>query len=564
MKRREVIKFIDGEKGSDSLMERREVIKSHRDSHRDSVLERREVSALMELAILVPCSLFLVALIKFMYDYLWRPLRIQHMLNSQGIKGPPYKFIHGNNKQVIQMRREALSKPMGLTHDLLPFVQPHVYSWFNKYGKNYLSWNGNRPELVISEPELVKEVMRNSENAFAKGNPSVYIRKLLGNGLVFIEGEKWEKQRKLSNFAFHGERLKNMTPAVIASVETMLEKWKGQEGKEIEVFREFRLLTSEVISRTAFGSSYLEGEKIFARLNKLAIFAGRNAFKTSIPFINTFWKSADLLESERLEKEIQDSVMKIVKKREDKVMNGEADNFGNDFLGLLVSAYHDSDDKNRLLMQDLVDECKTFYVGGQETVNATLAWSVLLLAIHGDWQEKARREVIGIFGNRNPDSDGISKLKTMTMIIYETLRLYGPSNGLIRKVRRQVQLGKLVLPGNLDLQIVKAAIQNDPQLWGDDVHLFKPERFAEGIAKATNYNAAAFFPFGLGPRSCVGMTFATTETKIALSMILQRYTFTLSPAYIHSPMPVITHRPRHGIQIILEPLHNNAKGTHSS
>ncbi|KAK8548461.1 hypothetical protein V6N12_061375 [Hibiscus sabdariffa] len=517
----------------------------------------------MELAILVPCSLFLAALIKFLYDYLWRPLRIQHMLNSQGIKGPPYKFIHGNNKQVIQMRQEALSKPMGLIHDLLPFVQPHMYSWFNKYGKNYLSWNGNRPELVISEPELVKEVLRNSEKAFAKGNPSVYIRKLLGNGLVFIEGEKWEKQRKLSNFAFHGERLKNMTPAVIASVETMLEKWKGQEGKDIEVFGEFRLLTSEVIPRTSFGSSYLEGEKIFARLNKLAILAGRNAFKTSIriPFINTFWKSADLLESERLEKEIQDSVMKIVKKREDKVVNREADNFGNDFLGLLVNAYHDSDDKNRLSMQDLVDECKTFYVGGQETVNAALAWAVLLLAIHGDWQEKARTEVIRIFGNRNPDSEGISKLKTMTMIIYETLRLYGPSNGLVRNVRRQVQLGKLVLPANLDLQIVKAALQNDPQLWGDDVHLFKPERFAEGIAKATNYNAAAFFPFGLGPRSCVGMTFATTETKIALSMILQRYTFTLSPAYIHSPMPVITHRPRHGIQIILEPLHNNSKGS---
>ncbi|MBA0827637.1 hypothetical protein Goarm_012404, partial [Gossypium armourianum] len=369
--------------------------------------------------------------------------------------------------------------------------------------KNFVYWNGIRAEVVISEPELVKEVLKNSENVFPKAKPSFYVSKLLGNGLATIDGEKWVKHRKLTNYAFHGESLKNMIPAVIASVETMLEKWKGKEGKEIEVYQEFRLLSSEVISRTAFGSSYSEGEKIFAMLNKLSVIMSRNFFNTEIPLISKFWKPADLLESERLANEIQDCVMKIVKNREDRVVNGEADNFGNDFLGLLVNAYHDLDDKNRLSMEDLVAECKTFYVAGQETVNGLLAWIVLLLAIHKDWQERARREVIEVFGNQNPDSDGISKLKIVTMIINETLRLYGPTNGLPRRVAREVQVGKLVLPANINLLIAKAALHHDPQIWGDDVHLFKPERFADGIAEATNYNAAAFFPFGLGPRFCV-------------------------------------------------------------
>ncbi|KHG26580.1 Cytochrome P450 protein [Gossypium arboreum] len=497
----------------------------------------------MELVILVPCSLFLIALIKFLYDYLWVPLSIQHMLNSQGIKGPPYRFIHGNNKEIIKMIKEAMSKPKALTHDMFIKLQPHTHSWIKEYGKNFVYWNGVRAELVISEAELVKEVMKNSLNVFPKAKPSVYVSNLLGNGLVMIEGVLFGR---------------NMTPAVIASVETMLEKWKGKEGKEIEVYQEFRLLTSEVISRTAFGSSYLEGEKIFAMLNKLSIIMSRNLFSTKIPLISKLWKPADLLESERLANEIQDCVMKIVKKREDRVVNAEADSFGNDFLGLLVNAYHDLDDKNRLSMEDLVAECKTFYVAGQETVNALLAWMVLLLAIHKDWQEKARREVIEVFGNQNPDSDGISKLKIITMIIYETLRLYGPTNGLPRRVARKVQVGKLVFPANINLLIAKAALHHDHQLWGDDVHIFKPERFADGIAKATNYNAAAFFPFGLGPRFCVGMTFATTETKIALSMILQRYSFTLSPAYVHSPVHIITLQPEHGIQVILESLHNGA------
>ncbi|TYH82105.1 hypothetical protein ES332_D02G035100v1 [Gossypium tomentosum] len=265
-----------------------------------------------------------------------------------------------------------------------------------------------------------------------------------------------------------------------------------------------------------------------------------------------------MLKSEELAKGIQDCVMKIVKQREDKFVNGEADSFGNDFLGLLVNAYHDSDENNRLSMEDLVDECKTFYFAGQETVNSLLAWIVLLLATHGDWQDKARREVIDIFGNRNPDSKGISKLKTITMIIYETLRLYGPSNGLQRRVTRKVQLEKLVLPANIDILVQNIALHHEPHQWGDDVHLFKPERFEEGIAKATNYNAAAFFTFGLGPRSCIGMSFAITETKVAISMILQRYTITLSPTYVHSPMPILAIRPQHGIQVILESLHNNA------
>lgn len=144
------------------------------------------------------------------------------------------------------------------------------------------------------------------------------------------------------------------------------------------------------------------------------------------------------------------------------------------------------------------------------------------------------------------------------MIINETLRLYSPVHGMVREVGRQVQLGKLILPTNIELLIPSIALHHDPELWGDDVYLFKPERFAEGIAKATKHNAAAFIPFGLGPRSCVGMTFAITETKTTLSMILQRYTISLSPAYVHSPLAHLTVKPQNGIQLWFHSLRNEA------
>ncbi|TYH23234.1 hypothetical protein ES288_A04G193100v1 [Gossypium darwinii] len=469
-------------------------------------------------------------LLKFLHKYWWIPFKIQRALSLQGIKGPPYEFIHGNNKASTRFRYEALSKPMAsLTHNIVPRVIPQIHSWINTYGQNYLTWEGNRAQLVISEPELIKEILKANDGSFPKRkDDSSIIHKILGEGLASSEGAKWAKQRKLANHAFHGESLKNMNPAVIASVETMLEKWKGREGEEIEVFNEFRLLTSEVISRTAFGSNYLEGKNIFDMLTKLAILFSRNYFKTPIPGISKLWKTAVEIESEKLANGIHDCVMEMVKRREKKVETGEADGFGNDFLGLLINAY--------------------------QTTNSLLAWTILVLAIHTKWQEKTRQEVSEVFGDQNPNSEGIAKLKIMNMVVNETLRLYSPVVAVIRKIKKEVRLGKLVLPANLEILIPIIALHHDPQLWGDDVHLFKPERFVEGIASATKYNSAAFIPFSMGPRSCVGMSFATTETKVALSMILQRYAFTLSSTYVHAPFTLVTLQPQHGIQVMLHPL----------
>ena len=140
------------------------------------------------------------------------------------------------------------------------------------------------------------------------------------------------------------------------------------------------------------------------------------------------------------------------------------------------------------------------------------------------------------------------------MIINESLRLYPPAVGVARNVDREVKLGDITLPANISFEIPILAIHHDPQIWGEDAHLFKPERFAEGVVKATKDNITAFIPFGMGPRICVGFNFAENEAKIALSMILQRYTFTLSPAYIHSPVQRLTVIPQYGLQVILNPI----------
>lgn len=142
----------------------------------------------------------------------------------------------------------------------------------------------------------------------------------------------------------------------------------------------------------------------------------------------------------------------------------------------------------------------------------------------------------------------------MSMILNESLRLYTPVASLNRYVKREVRLGKLVLPANMEILIPTLALHHNPDIWGEDAHIFNPKRFSEGVSGATNSNTSAFLPFGSGPRNCVGMNFAFAEAKIVLSMILQRFKFTLSPNYVHAPIQILTICPQYGVQVMLHKL----------
>ncbi|XP_040375368.1 cytochrome P450 CYP749A22-like isoform X2 [Rosa chinensis] len=418
-------------------------------------------------------------------------------------------------------------------------------------------WLGTKAQLVVMEPKLCKEILNNKDRVYRQVQQQGIGKRLLGNSLGTSEGEQWLKLRKLANHAFHGERLKNMVPDMIASAEKMLQRLQNREDKEIEMYQEFKLFTSEVIAKTTFGSSYLEGKKIFDMLTELSVLLFKNSYNIRLPGIRKLFKTSDeLIQAEKLEKEIRDMILETVKKRENKAVSQQDEhNFGGDFLGLLLKAHHDdSNDEYRVTIDDIIDQCKAMYFAGQETTNGLLVWTVFLLALHQDWQKEARKEVLHLFGKHNPNFDGISRLKTMNMILNESLRLYPPVSQLTKITERESRLGKLIVPANIDVVIPTLALHHDPQTWGQDVEVFKPERFSEGVAKATKDNMAAFIPFGMGPRICVGFNLATTETKIALSMILQRYSFTLSPGYVHSPLHFLTTRPQHGVQVMLHSL----------
>ncbi|KAM0058460.1 putative 11-oxo-beta-amyrin 30-oxidase [Helianthus debilis subsp. tardiflorus] len=227
-------------------------------------------------------------------------------------------------------------------------------------------------------------------------------------------------------------------------------------------------------------------------------------------------KSNDDLKSDELQKRIHNVIIKTVKEREKTMGHENADS--TDFLGQLLLS-------------------KNSIINSQE------------------WQEQAREEVFQIFGKEtHPRFEGLAKLKIIGIIINETLRLYPPGIAIIRKNEREVKLGNLIVPANIILNVPVLALHHDGDIWGGDAHLFKPERFSQGVSNATKNNPSAYMPFGFGPRNCVGSNFATNTAKVTLAMMLQHYRFSPSPNYVHFHVHITMLVPKNGVQVMLHAL----------
>ncbi|KAK1438009.1 hypothetical protein QVD17_03810 [Tagetes erecta] len=512
------------------------------------------------------CYSVAVLAVSIMAVYGWRflnwvwlqPKRMEKMLREQGLKGNKYKFLYGDAKEMVNMTTQAKLKPIKLTDSILPRVMPYNYTAAKTYaGSIFFTWMGPRPMVHITDPPLIRQMLANY-NQFQKQKPSNPLARLLGKGLVDADADQWVKHRKIITPAFHVEKLKLMLPAFHISCSELINKWEGlTKGKscEVDVYPHLQTMTSDVISRTAFGSSYEEGRRIFelqVELSKLVIESIRSMYIPGSRFLPTK-KHRRIKEIDR---EVTGSIRKIINKRVSALETEKSSK--EDLLGLLL----DSNEKEMkqegnknfgLTIDEVIEECKLFYFAGQETTANLLVWTMIMLGQHVNWQDRARDEVLKVFGDRKPDIDGLNHLKTINMIFHEVLRLYPPGEALGRTVHEETKIGNIILPSGSLIMLHLMLLHYDADIWGDDVNEFNPERFAEGVSKATN-GQHTYFPFGGGPRTCIGQAFAILEAKLALAMILRRFSFELSPAYTHAPHTILTLQPQFGAQLILTEL----------
>ncbi|KAG9447963.1 hypothetical protein H6P81_014091 [Aristolochia fimbriata] len=502
-------------------------------------------------------SIFALSWIYKILNFVWlRPRKVERTLKQQGIRGLTYKLLIGNLKESQAMIDEALSKPINRSHSIVTRLEPFITELAQNYGKVALSWLGPYARVSIMDPELIKEVMLNKSNHLEKVKINPLIE-LVAPGLALLDGEKWAAHRRIMNPAFHVDKLKRMLPAIYTSCSTLIDKWRNlvvPDGScELDVWPELHHLTADVISRTSFGSSYKDGMQIFELLSEQArLFTEAGQF-ACIPGYRYF-PTKDNYRRKEIDRRVRALLKDMIMNREKVMKMGQTSE--NDLLGLMMeSNIRDSHEHDQALysmsIEDIIEECKLFFFAGQETTAVLLTWTIVVLSMHPDWQQRAREEVLQFIGKaETPSINDINNLKIVTMILHEILRLYPPVIFLVRTVHKDTTIGGFNFPPGVVLTLQTLHVYRDPELWGFDAEEFNPERFAGGVASACK-NLGAFMPFGFGPRICIGQNFAMMEAKVALAMILRDFSFELSPDYAHAPRAVLTHHPQHGAQIIL-------------
>ncbi|KAK9671931.1 hypothetical protein RND81_12G064600 [Saponaria officinalis] len=498
----------------------------------------------------VVCIVILQCLWKTM-NWVWlKPRKLEKQLRQQGLVGNSYKFLYGDLKEDSEMRSKRREKPIHFNNDYYARVFPFHHELEKIYGENCFSWVGPTPLIHITDPNLITDAFaRMHEFQKIQSNPLVAF---LFCGLISLEGDSWDMHRKLLNPAFHLQKMKLTLPAFYASVRELVSEWDKLLSRacscEIDVCPYLTNLTGDVISRVAFGSTYTEGRRIFDFILKQQ--------ESVAPLVNSIyipgWKYVPTKRNKMIKDrntEIECLLKNVIAKKEKAIKDGKGSN--DDLLGILIESNLKKENKKGISFQDVLDECKLFYFVGHESTSMLLVWTMIMLSKHQDWQIRAREEVLATFGMSPPDFEGLNRLKIMKMIINEVLRLYPPAPSLLRMTKgRDTMLGPICVPEGalISLSIIHA--HHNPKYWGDDAKEFKPQRFSEGIAKASN-NYMSFIPFGWGPRFCIGQNLALIEAKMAMCVILQSFAFELSPSYVHAPIGVITLKPQHGAHIII-------------
>lgn len=381
---------------------------------------------------------------------------------------------------------------------------------------------------LLRHPDHVKHVLQDNARAYAKGPTVSRVRPLFGESLTMVDGERWRGRRRHIQPAFQPGLHGRFTSVVLQTVAELLDRWRllAERGEPADLAGEMRRLTQTIIIRACFGN-ISSGEL-------LALGRALDAAVTHVD--RRLWSPLGWLDVPSPASAHYRRALGEVEAFTSR-LTAEARRSGPP-PGTMLAALLEATEP--LTVPELHDELKAFLFAGHTTTASALAWVWCVLSEHPEARELVEEECLAVLGGRSPRLEDLPRLGHTRRVIEETLRLYPPTWLTARSPGEDDSIGGYVIPAGALVLLSPYLTHRHPAVW-DDPERFDPDRFI--VARAATRSAFAYFPFGGGPRRCIGSAFATTEMQMIVAAVAQHYRLSLLPGARVFPVPGLTLRP---------------------
>lgn len=432
-------------------------------------------------------------------------------------------------------RSKSLKKTFSFVHNPIPVMDQYI----SEYGDSfYLYMGGVKKCLVTSNPKIIRHVLQKNHKNYKKSElQTKLLAQYIGNGLLTSEGEYWFRQRRLIQPGFHKNRIKNLVTLIQDVVDAQLDELAESRGQVLDVYPKMMEIAFRIIGNAMFSNAATdeELETIETAILKVQQFIINRVRQ---PFMQPwYWLKGDMKKYKNLSQDIEEVILKVVRNRQK--LTEQPD----DLLGMLINTRYE-DTGESMSEQQLLWESNILFVAGHETSANSLSWMLYLLAKHKDVAEKLKKEIADHLGDAALSFEVLMKMPYLNAVILETMRLYPPAwiSDRVAKADDEID-GHKIPAGTMVLALLYHSHHREED-WIEP-EKFNPDRFLNVK------NPSAYFPFGAGPRMCIGNNFAMLEMQIFLVQFMKKFKVNLDAQTDGAYKALITLKPKNGIKLQL-------------
>lgn len=397
---------------------------------------------------------------------------------------------------------------------------------------------GPTDAALLSHPDLIRDLLITHHRKVIKGRALQAAKRVLGEGLLTSEGDVHKRQRRLMTPLFHHERVAAYATTMAEDARKTAARW--EDGAAMDINAEMMRLTLAIVGRTLF-SADLEGDAVSIGKALTTTLEGFNRYASPFAPLYDVLPLPSTFRFKRARATLDNIIFRMIDER-----RADGAKF-DDLLALLLHAPDPDGGPGGMNDEQVRDEAITIFLAGHETTAQALSWTFYLLSQNPDAEARLHAELDDVLSGRAPEPADVARLPFTRMVLAESMRLYPPAWVLGRRCIEEVEIGGHTFPPGHIIAVSQWVTQRDARWWPEPL-AFRPERFSAKESEGRPKHA--YFPFGGGPRVCIGEGFAWSEGILLLATLAQRWRLALVPGHPVVPQPLITLRPQHGMQMV--------------